>query len=187
VVLARVLNSTDRARVTEQRQLDLTFAISEVYECGAALVSLLAFPSKSEARARSALEASLCAEYLRDQYLKKDREDTPILMKPKHALRAERDIRRDRKTLNRRLRDRMFAAHIAIAFLQHAAGQEPKLPRGVARLSLNELAADAAEKLGQADAGNVESRVWRPRLPVIHLAAAVAVAINDGEAPAMDP
>jgi hypothetical protein len=102
-------------------------------------------------------------------------------MKPKHALRAERDIRRDRKTLNRRLRDRMFAAHIAIAFLQHAAGQEPKLPRGVARLSLNELAADAAEKLGQADAGNVESRVWRPSLPVIHLAAAVAVAINDGE------
>jgi hypothetical protein len=165
----------------ERQQLDLDFANNEIYECGAALVSVLVLPSKSDTRARSNLEASLCAEYLRDQYFNKDKENTPILVKPKYAFRAEADIRRDRKTLGRRLRDRMFAAHMAIALLQNAIGHKPKLPKGVRRLSLNELAAEAADKLDQADAGNVESRIWRPSVPVIHLAAAVAVAINNGE------
>lgn len=85
------------------------------------------------------------------------------------------------KTLGRRLRDRMVAAHIAMGFLQHAAGQTPKLPPGVARLSLNELTAYVSSQARQSDPGNTESRVWRPSIPVIHLAEATAISVNDAE------
>ena len=167
--------------VEEQQRLDLDFTTDETYECGAAMVSLLVFPSRSEARARSNLQSTLCAEYLRNQFLTVERQNVPILIKPKYAFRAEADIRRDRKTFIRRVRDRMYAAHMAIAFLQAAKGQIPKLPKAVDRVSLNALSEYVADEMGQAEPGNVESRVWRPSVPVIHLAAAIAVAINDGE------
>jgi hypothetical protein len=118
---------------------------------------------------------------LRERYLGSEDEITPVPMVPIYALRAEKDIKRDLKTLGRRLRDRMITAHVAIAFLQRAAGHTPRLPRGVARLSLNELTSYVSRQAGQSDQGNTETRVWRPSLPVIHLAAAVAISLNDAE------
>jgi hypothetical protein len=53
-----------------------------------------------------------------------------------------------------------------------------KLPTGVKRLSVNELSVMVSEDTDQIDAENVETRIWRPSLPVLHIAAAVAVAID---------
>jgi hypothetical protein len=70
---------------------------------------------------------------------------------------------------------------MSIPYLQQAHGLTPTLPPGMARWSINELSALVLDDANQSDPGNVETRIWRSSLPVIHLAAAVAVAISEGE------
>lgn len=163
----------------EEYQID--FARSEVYEGGAALVAFLAHPVDHECSSRPGLQASLCALALRARFEGQPDEFAPQLIKPIYAFRTKEQISRDLKTLKRRLRDRMVAARMAIAFLQGAAGKEPKLPAGVQRLSLNSLSELVLEDAGQAEPENVETRIWRPTLPVVHLAAATAVMIDVAE------
>jgi hypothetical protein len=53
-------------------------------------------------------------------------------MKPVHMLREKPQIARDLRTLRRRLKDRMIATRIAIAFLKEAhAGKPILLPTGI--------------------------------------------------------
>jgi hypothetical protein len=49
------------------------------------------------------------------------------------------------------------------------------------RLSINEMCRLVLDDAGQAEPANVESRIWRPSLPVIHLAAATAVMMDTAE------
>ena len=54
---------------------------------------------------------------------------------------AAEPIQRDVRTLDRRLKDRVTAGRMVVAFLQEAELEElPWLPPEVARLSINELA-----------------------------------------------
>jgi hypothetical protein len=70
----------------------------------------------------------------------------------------------------------MVAARMVMPFLQEAqTGRTPDLPPGVKHLSINQMAEFVLSDVGLSDAQNVESRVWRPSKPVIHLAAAIAV------------
>jgi hypothetical protein len=107
--------------------------------------------------------------------------DPNELVKAKYAFRDVRTIKTDLKIIDRLVRDRMVAAEVAIAFLQKAQGCAPKLPSAVNRLSINQLSQFLKKRAKQSNAENFETRVWRPSLPVIHLAAAVATAINDRE------
>jgi hypothetical protein len=157
----------------------LDFSASETYECGAALLALLAYPVDT-GNVRDGLRASLCANYLRNQYSLAD-DAVPPLAKSVYAFRSERDVKKDLKTLDRRLRDRMVAARMAIGFLQEAAGTPPRLPPDVSRLSLNQLSEMVKDDAKQSDPENVESRIWRPSIPVIHIAASVAVVISNSE------
>src|SRR5262245_45997858 len=163
------------------QEYQIDFGKSEVYECGATLVALLAHPTDAQDVARGNLHASLCPLAVRAQFGGQAGEFERQSIKPIYALRAEKDISRDLKTLKRRLRDRMVAARMAIAFLQLAAGQQPRLPAGTRRVSLNRMSELVFEDAGQSDPENVEKRVWRPSLPVIHLAAATAVMIDVAE------
>jgi len=163
------------------RQLVLDFVQREVYECGADLVSLLAFPSASEAERRQSVHASLCHEFLRQFHSNSSNTETPILVKPKYAFRSAKEVKKDWKTFERRLRDRLAAGHMAIAFLQPAYGIKPNLPEGMTKPTIDGMAEQIAEQFGLAEPGNVESRIWRPSLPVAHLAAAFGVAINRGQ------
>ncbi len=164
-----------------QNEFILDFSASETYECGAMLLAILAYPVDAGDTHRAALHASLCSEYLRDRYANTADDAIPQLLKPVHAFRKERDIKKDLKTLNRRLRDRLVAARIIIGFLQEASGDTVKLPAGVTRLSLNQLSAFVQMDANQTEPENVETRIWRPSIPVIHLAAAVAVVLNNSE------
>ena len=69
---------------------------------------------------------------------------------------------------------------MATGFIQEVGlGTVPKLPPGVKRLSINEMAKLVQDDAGYSDAGNVETRIWRESLPVVHLAAAMSVVMNN--------
>lgn len=156
----------------------LNFSRYETYECGAMLVSLLAYPQREAGvTQRENLRRSLCAIALRAQFGEEtDAWTKPRLMKPVYALRDARQIERDEKPLKRLLHQRMIAARMAIGFLQEVElKRTPKLPKGIKRLSVNQMAGLALEDGRESDATNVKKRIWKPSLPVIHLAAATAV------------
>jgi hypothetical protein len=160
------------------RTLVLDAKKQSLFECGAALLALLAFPSSTDAQ-HADIAASLCSAHLRAKF--KEAGNPEELVKAKYAFRDEGTIKKDLKKLDRLVRDRMAAAHVAIAFLQNAIGHRPNLPRDVKRLSLNQLSEFTMRQAKQSIPENFEARVWRASLPVIHLAAAVAVAISDRE------
>lgn len=156
----------------------------EDYEAGAILVTWLAYPGKKDRdEARAALHQSLCALTLRAQAEADPAwANAPQAMKPIYALRAQRQIDKDLKSLRRRLRDRMIAAKMAIAYLKEVPiGELPLLPDGIKSLSLNQLSEMVLEEASQSDPVNVESRIWRPSLPVIHLAAATQLFMSEAK------
>src|SRR5581483_5312453 len=160
------------------RELVLDARHLSLFECGAALLALLAFPSATDAE-RTEIAASLCASHLRAVFKESGNPDD--LVKAKYAFRDEQLIKKDLKTIDRLVRDRLVAAEVVIPFLQKAEGHSPRLPSGIKRLSINQLSEFLMGRAEQSIPENFKSRVWAPSLPVIHLAAAVAVAINDRE------
>ena len=84
-----------------------------LFECGAALLALLAFPSATDTE-REEIAASLCASHLQAMFEKSGNPNERV--KAKYAFRGEQTIKRDLKTIDRRIRDRMVAAKVAIAF-----------------------------------------------------------------------
>lgn len=163
----------------------INFEKFEIYEAGALFLTLLAFPKEGEEIHRSA-HASLCARALQVQF-DGDRESEwatfPQCMKPIHALRDAQEIKRDLRTFHRRLRDRAIAGKMAIAFLKKLLmGKDFKFPKGLKRLTLNQLSEYVLPESRQSNPENVETRIWRASLPVIHLAVAVEVALSRSEA-----
>jgi len=143
-----------------------------VYEAGAVLISLLAFPGDSEEEIRAAAHASLCHHALRAVCeFAPDWALHPQPIKPLYALRTSHEVRNDLRTLQRRLRDRMAARRMAIGFLKVAISDPMKEP--AQRVSINQMARLVLEDAGQTDPENVETRIWRPSLPAIHIASAV--------------
>lgn len=158
----------------------LDFNRIEIYEAGAVLITLLAYPGASEEPRREAVHASLCHVALRLQ-----RELDPAWalssqpIKPFYALRTPQEVNKDLRTVPRRLRDRLAAGRMAIGFLQEVAiGETPPLPAGIERLSVNQLAALVLEDTANIEVANDKERVWRPSLPVIHLASATQLLLH---------
>jgi hypothetical protein len=151
----------------------------EVYEAGAFLLTLLAYPDESE-EVRSEVHASICAYALRAKAVK-DPEWAigPQPIKSIYALRRQDDSDRCLRTFERRLRDRMVAGRMAIGFLKEAVTGQ--VPGGIKRLSINEMAQLVLGDAGYTEPENVETRIWRPSLPVIHLASAVQLFLHLAE------
>jgi hypothetical protein len=149
----------------------------EVYEAGALLVTLLAYPGerKHDDERRSQVHASLCACTLRALCdTDPDWSTSPQLAKPIYLRQSERDCNRGLRQLKRRLRDRMVAARMAYPFLKEAeSGKAPELPTGIKRFSINAMSELVLDDAGYTEPENVETRIWRPSRPVIHLATAV--------------
>ena len=148
----------------------------EVYEVGASLITLLAYPRERE-EVWAQVHASLCSYALRIRSASEpDQTTVPQAIKPIYAFRLEQDISRDFRTLERRMRDRMIAGRMGIGFLQEAV--TGRVPEGLKRLSINELAELVRDDAGYSEPENVEARIWRPSLPVIHLATALQVLLH---------
>jgi len=146
-----------------------------VYEAGASLISVLAYPGDREEELRASAHASLCHNALRVLCaIEPDWALSPQPIKPIYALRTLRELKQDLRTLQRRLRDRMAAGRMAIGLLQAAVaspatGHQARRPR----LSINQMARLVIDDTGEQIPKNVETRIWRASLPVIHIAAAV--------------
>jgi hypothetical protein len=150
----------------------------EIYEIGTALAAILACPpGVGDDEKRSRYQIVLCAEALRAKYgWDEEWRNKPQHIKPIYAFHPLRAVKRDINTINRQLQNRLHAAHVAIAFLKQAeTGQTPPdFPKDAKQLSINEMVRTLtfSEKI---DIDNFETRIWRPSLPVIHLAAAFAI------------
>jgi hypothetical protein len=148
----------------------------EVYEVGASLITLLAYPRERE-EVWAQVHASLCSYTLRIRSASEpDQATVPQPIKPIYAFRLEEDISRDLRTLERRMRDRMIAGRMGIGFLKEAV--TGRVPEGLTRLSINELAELVRDDAGYSEPENVEARIWRPSFPVIHLATALQVLLH---------
>ena len=149
-----------------------------IYEIGAALVTILTFSEAGDTDDdRGDVHAALCKWALHSRAIS-DSEwaGKPLLIKPIYMLLTDDQVDRQLRTLNRRFRDRMIAARMVMPFLKQThSGELPKLDPPLKRLTINKMAERVLPISGQTEPGNVKSRVWRPSLPVLHLAAATEV------------
>ena len=159
----------------ESYEVDL-FA-PDPFEVSALIISNWAWPGANENSGRERLYLSLCSWFIRDRAAREPNwAQNPQLIRPNQACRSDADLRRDFRTLDRRLKDRAMAGNVAIAFLQEAeTGIVPALPPGVPRLSVNALAQNQLGDRNISETANFLSRLWRPSRPVLHLCAAWAV------------
>jgi hypothetical protein len=160
----------------------IDFNCLDVYEAGAWLVTLLMYPDADE-ETQGHVRASLCTHALRVRSeIEPDWAIRPQATKPIYSLRNPHDCNRALRTLERRVRDRMVAGRMGIAFLKEALPGHPfELPPGLKRLSINQLAELVRDDTKFSDPENVETRIWRPSLPVIHLCSAVQVFLSQLE------
>jgi len=162
---------------------EVDFAGPQPFEIPALVLAAIAWPGAQEARQRLSLFTSLCV------WLIQARADAdpawamqPQPIKPIYLTWPAAQRAKDLRTFQRRIRDRLTAGHLAVAFLQEAeSGDLPRLPPGALRLSLNQLTKTVTDDLGIEDPENVEARIWRPSLPVIHLCAAWAASVQEAQ------
>src|SRR4029077_18157865 len=154
----------------------------DVYEAGAWLITILAYPDADD-ETQGHVHASLCTHALRVRSeIEPDWAIRPQATKPINCLRSPHDCNRALPTLERRMRDRMVAGRMAIAFLKEALPGHPLiLPPGMKRLSINQLTELVLDDTQFTDSDNVETRIWRPSLPVIHLCSAVQIFLSQLE------
>ena len=155
----------------------------EVYEAGATLLAVLAWPEcLMDQAAMDARHAALCRIYLQARAeIEPTWAATPQLIRPRYLTQPRKQVEQFDREMRRRLRDRMVAAKMMVPFLQKASGAIPLLPKATRRPTVEAMARLAQADSGQGDIPNLKARVWRPSLPVIHIAAAVAVAVHLGE------
>jgi hypothetical protein len=159
-------------------QFDLNFERDEVYECGAVLLAVLACPGADDEKS-SELYRSLCGMALWLWHLKNADDWTPILVKPQYVFRDRKVIDRDVAYVAKRLEKRLIAGRMAIAFFKKAIGLQT-LPKGIQRLSVNQMAEFVLDEAEQVDVSNVKRRFWAPSRPVIHLAAIAGQKLSKG-------
>jgi hypothetical protein len=157
--------------------MQLSFERNEVYECGAALLTILANPQEIDGERSGQLYRSLCSKALWLRRWLSPEDCTPITVKPQYLFRDYKSIDRDVGFVVKRVGERMVAGRMAVPFFQQAQlGRLPSLPQEIQRLSVNQMAEFVLDDAGQAETSNLEQRIWAPSRPVIHLAAAAAIA-----------
>lgn len=146
------------------------------YEAAAQVLTLLAFPP--DGPPNTALDQryeEICAWVIRRLAERDPRwASEPRALRPIHALTAPERVAAVGRTMQTALERRLTAGRMAAPFIDQATAgdQALRLPSGVKRLSLNEIAAYAAGADG--DPTNLETRAFRPSIPVLHLCVALA-------------
>ena len=152
-------------------------------ELGLALMVSLAFPDrKDDALFLGDALADLCHQYLLMKWgADPEGAFSPQLIKPIYAFRDQKRLEKNLKDFDKRMQERLHAAKMAISFLQEAqsGGWPATLPKDINKMSLSQLSGLIALDAQNDDQANIHKRIWQPSLPVIHLATALAVYMND--------
>lgn len=159
-------------------EFNLSYTRDEVYECGAALLTVLVCAKAIDDKRGRELYRSLCAKALWLKHLANPDDSTPITVIPQYVFRDRKIIDRDLGIIRSRLRERLIAGAMAVPFVREAkVGPIEHKPEGIKWISLNQIAEypPVLEDAGQRDAQNLKKRFWAPSRPVMHLAAAVFI------------
>lgn len=163
-----------------QRTFTLDPGRLESFEIGSLLLAILAFPGADEEVALKEAAEALCARQLRTTIAvdRRRMRDWKAAF-PDYAAIDEPERRRRLRTFQRRLRHRMLASKMSLAFFEEGITKRPaKRPSWMKRLSINELSKLILPESHQGHSENLERRVWHDSRPVIHLAAATQIAMR---------
>lgn len=160
------------------RTLVLNATRQEPFEIGAQLDALLAFPSEREDDRRRRVADAICASQIAvtiETFPDRARE-----LRHQYARYLQRINRTSLGRLHFRRDRSMLTAHIAITLLKEAMENKPlKLPEGVARRSVPEMARHVVPRKEGEDPSRYEDRLeefvrraWRDCQPVAHLSTA---------------
>lgn len=163
--------------------VDLSCNAGFPYEGAATLLSVLAWPEEVLETARMANHHTRVCQLLLTAQAAVDSEwaDMRHLIKPKHFLCSPQSLATAERNLRRRLQVRSAAARMVIPFLRELLDVPPGLPKSVRRLSLNAVSDLVLSDVGENEPANVEQRVWRSSIPVIHIATALVVVAEGAE------
>lgn len=147
-------------------------ADQEVFEVGAQVMGILAFPLDHQ-RARKAADA-WCAEMVQAHMVAfPDLADAVRVNYSHYANMFDWEIRRGLRGAKTQLRYRSVAARMSRGFLFENVIRRPAvLPEGMSLHSLNQLSHLVARDSRQSDPENTEKRMWRSSRSIIHLATA---------------
>ncbi|QCI80350.1 hypothetical protein E6W36_15055 [Hankyongella ginsenosidimutans] len=168
--------------LNSERQRRYTFdpAQLEPFEIGAAATVIMCWPGPLDEELRGEMQVRLAAALLRiavgDEELALI---TPRSMKPIYAFRnVDADVKH-MKRLEGRLSSALDVGNLAMPFLKKAYdGSDVRFP-GMSDLTLASLtkAIELERRIG-LDPANFRKRDWLPWLPVVHLAAAARVVLQ---------
>ena len=152
------------------------------FECGAVLLTMMAFPEPMVPERVLSCFNSLCHVAVRN-WAEHDAHRAWQMLEHRmvYAFADPAVVKRDLREVQKRLRRRMAAAKMCIPFLRQAITIDPGLPEGIKRVSIAQMAEMVLDESGQNEAKNVPTRVWYPSLPVIHLAVATALVSSELE------
>ena len=185
-------------REPELRTLTIPTSADEPYVAGATLFGILARPpnAPTDRKFQPAVDA-LCHQVLMRQFAAEpDLARAPRVVTPAYLMLPTPQLVRLQAEIPKRLQERMAAAHAAMPFFQEAerlaAGGQPakrrrkSIDQQAARVIAAELersewlqaSGHTIDRSCPADESNFESRLIRPSLPVLHIAAAVAIVMD---------
>jgi hypothetical protein len=145
-------------------------------EQGALVLGAVGFPGPNEVERRHFAIDAWCAQAVSsacDAY--PDQADEWRRAFPLYAAMDPAACAKALKTTRRRFRDRALAARMARPYIHEAVtGTPARLPEGLTRPSLDQLAAYVGPQVNLGDAEGIERWIWRPSRPVIHLAIAIS-------------
>jgi uncharacterized protein DUF5681 len=140
-------------------QFDLSFERNEVYECGAALLTVLANPKEIDGARSLELYLSLCGGALWLRHSLNPEDEAPITVKPKYVFRDRKINDRHVGFVARRLGERMRVGYgrppLMTRFRPGQSGNPRGRPKGARNLS-TVVAAALSERVAvnkTADAG----------------------------------
>lgn len=147
-------------------------ADQEIFEVGAHVIGILAFPS--DRQKADAAATAWCAEYVQAHSKLFPETAKDVLDKyPEYAPLRPWEIRRGLRSAKTQLRYRSVAARMSRGFFYEDVFSRPaQLPNGMARLSLRQLGILVKRESRQHDPDNTKKRIWRSSRKIIHLAAA---------------
>jgi hypothetical protein len=159
------------------QRCDFDRARDQVWEVGAGLLALLAYPGEAEIDQRVAAAQALCAIKVQVTMNTFPEEERALrYCFPLYATMELAEIRRRLRTFRNRCRARMLASWMALYFFERAFTDTPQaLPPGIKKPSINAFSLLVLPQTHISEPEMVERRIWRTSFPVIHLATALQV------------